>query len=346
MEAYQTGEEARLHPRVRLTALPSPLQRAERLEAALREGGSRPPRLYIKRDDLLSLAFGGNKIRNLEFALGAAIAAGATDVITGGRLQSNHCRLTAAACARLGLRAHLVLSGTEPAVSTGNLLLCRLLGAAITCTDSDNRALRDAAMREIAGRAARDGGRPYVVPVGGSDVAGAYGHLLAAHELLAQADALGERVAAVVLATATGGTQAGMLAGLRQAGSGAASGVARLDAFAVAKSAAELGPEVLRIANELAAAEGIESISASDVLIDDSMIGEGYGIPTAAGDAALALLGATEGIVADPVYTGKALAGLLAAIRRGGYGEDETVVWVHTGGAPALFASLLAGTPV
>lgn len=331
MESYQT--DAAGHPRVRLTALPSPLQRASRLEDALRGDDANPPRIYLKRDDLLSLAFGGNKIRNLEFAIGAALANGATDVITGGRVQSNHCRLTAAACARLGLRAHLVLSGSEPEVATGNLLLCRLFGAAITYTGTDDRSVREAAMRNIAAVVSREGGRSHTIPIGGSDAAGAYGHLLAAHEVLAQAEALGEGVSAVVLATATGGTQAGMAAGLRQAGSSA-----RVDAFAVAKSADELRPEVLRIANELAAAQGLAPFTADDIRIDDSMLGAGYGIPTAAADAAIALLGATEGVVADPVYTGKALAGLLDAVRRGAYGEDEAIVWVHTGGAPALFA--------
>lgn len=331
MESYQTGAAGRA--RVSLTALPSPLQRAARLEDALRDDGCRPPRIYIKRDDLLSLAFGGNKIRNLEFALGAALAAGATDVITGGRVQSNHCRLTAAACARLGLRAHLVLSGSEPGVATGNLLLCRLFGAAITYTGSDDRSVREAAMRDIDAAVVRHGRRAHVIPIGGSDAAGAYGHLLAAQEVLTQAEALGDSVSTVVLATATGGTQAGMLAGLRQAGSRA-----RIGAFAVAKSADELRPGVLRIANELASSEGIAPFVEEDVHIDDGMLGAGYGIPTAAGDAAVALLGATEGIVADPVYTGKALAGLLDAIRRGAYAEGDAIVWIHTGGAPALFA--------
>ncbi len=333
MEAYQTDEIA--HPRARLTALPSPLQRALRLEAALAREGARLPRIYIKRDDLLSLAFGGNKIRNLEFSLGAALAAGATDIITGGRVQSNHCRLTAAACARLGLRAHLVLSGSEPPVATGNLLLSRLFGPAIIYTNSDERAVRNAAMNEVVASLQATGQRPYTIPVGGSDAAGAYGHVLAVRELLAQAEGYGERIAAIVLATATGGTHAGMLTGLRQAGSDA-----RIDGFAVAKSAVELAPDVLRLANELAAGLDVQPFAAPDILIDGSMIGAGYGVPTAAGQEAIEILAAAEGVVADPVYTGKALAGLLARVRAGAYAANEAVVWVHTGGAPALFAEL------
>ncbi|HEY8171918.1 MAG TPA: pyridoxal-phosphate dependent enzyme, partial [Dehalococcoidia bacterium] len=191
------------HPRFRLTALPSPLERAERLEGALGGDATSVPRIYLKRDDLLSLAMGGNKIRNLEFVIGAALAAGTTDVITAGRQQSNHCRLTAAACVRAGLQAHLVLSGARPARFTGNLLLDDLFGAAIHFTGSDDREARAATIAQTAQRLSADGRRPFLIPVGGSDAVGALGHVLAAREIVQQCDSMGERPTAIVLATAT-----------------------------------------------------------------------------------------------------------------------------------------------
>lgn len=323
-------------PRLRLTALPSPLERMPRLEASLRgEGCASVPGLYLKRDDMLSLGLGGNKVRNLEFSFGAAVAAGATDVVTAGRAQSNHCRLTAAACARVGMTAHLVLSGDEPARATGNLLLDHLLGARVYFTGSDDRRVREARVAEIARGIEAAGGRPFAIPVGGSDAVGALGHALAAAEVLKQFDALNERLGAVVLATATGGTQAGMLAGLRALGCTAA-----VHGVAVAKSAAELAPEVRRIATDVAARIGGPAPVADEVLLSEATIGAGYGVPSAAGALAVELLARTEGVVADPVYTGKGLAGLLALVRDGAFKADASVVFIHTGGWPALFAEL------
>jgi len=324
-------------PRFRLTALPTPLDRAVRLEARLRSEGARPPRIYIKRDDLLSLAMGGNKIRNLEFSIGAAIEAGATDVVTLGRAQSNHCRLTAAACAKAGLRAHLVLSGARPRVSTGNLLLSELLGAQIHFTGADDRVHRDAMARAIAEVITRDGGRPHVVPVGGSDARGAIGNALAALEIARQLGEIDERLDAIALATATGGTQAGLIAGLRRLGLDAA-----VHGFSVHKRADEAIGEVHRLAEEVARLMGAGGIDRASVQIDDSQLGAGYGVPTSAGQAAIDLLARTEGLLADPVYTGKALAGLLAMIRAGRFEEDAAVAFIHTGGTPALFADLPA----
>ena len=322
-------------PRFRLTALPTPLDRALRLEARLRAEGARPPRMYIKRDDLLSLAMGGNKIRNLEFSIGAAIEAGATDIVTLGRAQSNHCLLTAAACAKAGLRAHLVMSGARPRVSTGNLLLSELLGAQIHFTGADDRVHRDAMARAIAEVITRDGGHPHVVPVGGSDAHGAVGHALAALEIARQLDEIGEGFDAIVLATATGGTQAGMIAGLRKLGLETV-----VHAFSVHRSADEAAVVVHQLAEEVARLTGAGGIDPALVRIDDSQIGAGYGVPSSAGRTAVELLARTEGLLADPVYTGKALAGLLAMIRADGFEEDAAVVFIHTGGTPALFADL------
>lgn len=332
-EAYQTLVPA--YPRFSLTTLPSPLERAERLERALRdEGCARVPRIYIKRDDLLSLGMGGNKTRNLEFQIGQALADGATDVVTAGRQQSNHCRLTAAACARAGLRAHLVISGWPPESETGNLLLDRLFGAKVYYTASDDRSRRTSWIDMLMGGfqmfESRNG---YFIPVGGSDVRGAMGHVLAAGELASQCHALGERPDAVVLATATGGTQAGLLCGLRKLGL-----PTRVMGFTVANSASELVSDVRRLVDGVAVEIGIAAPGSDNILVDESMLGGGYGVPTPESASAIEMLARTEGLVTDPVYTGKGFAGLLATVRAGAFGDDEMVVFIHTGGAPALFA--------
>jgi D-cysteine desulfhydrase family pyridoxal phosphate-dependent enzyme len=323
-------------PRVRLTELPTPLQRASRLEEALRDEGMRPPRIYIKRDDLLGLALGGNKIRNLEFSLGAAIADGATDVVTVGRAQSNHCRLTAAACARLGLRAHLVMSGDRPRVSTGNLLLSEMFGASIEFTGTEDRAAREGAAERIAEAVRTAGGRPFMLPVGGSDARGAIGHALAAMEIVAECAAIGADPRTLVLATATGGTQAGLLLGLAALGS-----TIVVRGFSVHKRASEARDDVARILHDAAEMIGM-NVERAVIEIDDSQLGDGYGVPSRAGDDAIAMLARTEGLVLDQVYTGKATAGLLAMVRTSRLQEAGDVVFVHTGGTPAVFADLPA----
>ncbi len=334
--AYQTFESP--YPRFALAALPSPLDRAERLEHSLRaEGCARVPRIYLKRDDLLSLALGGNKIRNLEFLIGHALAQGATDIITAGRVQSNHCRLTAAACARAGLRAHLIFTGARPAIAMGNYLLDGLFGAKTYFTGSDDRTSRAPWIDLFIESLPDFGRRPYLIPVGGSDARGAVGHALAVQELALQFDAIGERLTTIALATATGGTQAGMLAGLRKLGSDAC-----VRGFAVAKAADDLAIDVLAIANEVAAAIGGPAVMARDVAVDGAFLGAGYGIPSTAGATAIQMLARTEGVLADPVYTGKGFAGFLALVRSGTCSPNEAVVFIHTGGAPALFADLAA----
>jgi 1-aminocyclopropane-1-carboxylate deaminase/D-cysteine desulfhydrase-like pyridoxal-dependent ACC family enzyme len=325
-------------PRLRLTALPTPLDRASRLEAALRDEGVAPPRIYIKRDDLLSLAFGGNKIRNLEFSLGAARADGATDIVTIGRAQSNHCRLTAAACARAGLRAHLVMSGERPALARGNLLLSELFGAAVHFTGTEDRGVRDDTAARIRDDIAARGGRPVMLPPGGSDARGAVGHVIAAQEIVLQCEAIGEQPNAIVVATATGGTQAGLIAGLLMLAIEAA-----VYGFTVHRSVPDASLIVKDLANRLGALLGIDNRFEGDaILMDESQLGRGYGVPSAAGQAAIGMLARTEGLLADPVYTGKALAGLLAMVRAGSIPEDSSVVFIHTGGTPALFADLAA----
>jgi L-cysteate sulfo-lyase len=321
-------------PRFRLAAFPTPIDRLARLEDALRrEGVSSVPRIYLKRDDLLSLALGGNKIRNLEFLIGEALADGATDVITAGRQQSNHCRLTAAACALAGLRCHVVLNGKAPERETGNLLLTRMLGARIYFTQSDDRADRESWVRMVEMTPRMFGARSYVIPVGGSDARGALGHVLLGREVLEQTEALGEKPTTIMLASATGGTQAGLVAGIRKLES-----QVRVLGYTVANPADELAPKIVDVANQLAASLGTGAFGRDDVDLDDAQLGGGYGVHTEAGAAAIDILARTEGIVIDPVYTGKAFAGLLDAVRSRRYASEESVVFIHTGGTPALFA--------
>ncbi|MBI5289361.1 MAG: pyridoxal-phosphate dependent enzyme [Chloroflexi bacterium] len=332
-QAYQNVIPA--YPRFPLAHFPSPLHRAERMEAALRDAGcDRVPRIYLKRDDLLSLAMGGSEIRNLEFQIGEALAQGATDVVTTGRQQSNHCRLTAAACAKAGIRAHLVLAGMPPERFTGNLLLARLLGARIYFSGSDDSASGQAWIDNIAPAFSMlEGCVGYVIPEGGSDARGAVGHALGALELLQQCDAIGVRPTAIVLATSTGGTQAGMLAGLRKAGRDV-----RVVGFAVAKPAEELAADVRRLVDEVAAELGGPAVDAASVVVDGGEPGDGYGAGTAEAGAAIELLARSEGVLADPVHTGKGLAGLVSLIRDGSFTRDDAVLFIHTGGAITLFA--------
>jgi len=331
-EDYQTFLPP--YPRFPLATFPSPLERAERLEAALRaEGGFAVPGIYLKRDDVLSLGLGGNKIRNLEFLIGEALARGAANVVTVGRQQSNHCRLTAAACARAGLAAHLVFSGRRPAVLSGNLLLDDLLGAQLHFSDAEGSDWRARLAEDVGSELRAAGRRPYAIPVGGSDPRGALGHALAALELRDQFRAMDLELAAVVLATATGGTQAGLLAGLRTLRIGAS-----VHGFAVAKGAPELSEDIAGIASAIRRDLHGPDLTRDDIIVDGSMLGGGYGVPTEAAASAIRLLARTEGVFADPVYTGKAVAGLLALIRSGRFEERETIAFIHTGGAPALFA--------
>lgn len=321
------------YPRFPLAAVPSPLQRAERLEQALRDQrAASVPRIYLKRDDLLGLALGGNKIRNLEFLIGDALAQGATDVITAGRQQSNHCRLTAAACAKAGLRAHIVFTGTPPARPTGNLLLTKLLGGRVYYTGNDGRDLRQAWLNYLTPNFAMLGAQAYAIGVGGSSVRGVMGHVLLAGELMRQCDEIGIQPAAITLATATGGTQAGLVAGLRKLGR-----PVEVIGFAVAKSAGELADDVTALARDVGGEIGV-TVDAAAINVDGRALGGGYGEPTAEAQAAIELLARTEAVVADPVYTGKGLAGLLALIGEGRFASGDAVVFVHTGGAPALFA--------
>lgn len=316
-------------PRVRLFDAPTPLHPLPRLSEAL--GGR--AELWIKREDLGPLAFAGNKLRNLEFLLGAALAEGADTVVTSGRRWSNHCRLTAAAGARLGIAVHVVVSG-PPMEASANLALIRALGAEVHQAVSDGRAEREALVDQVAAAAAAGGHRARVIPVGGSEPAGAWGQVLAALEALSQAAAADALPDAIFLATATGGTQAGLLVGASVAAGDRAP--ARIAGVTVHPDPG-LRAKIEGLAAELAAMAGVV-LAADAVELDASQVGPGYGTPTRESAGAAELLARSEGILVDPIYGAKALAALIAAVRTGSLDGRRAIFW-HGGGLPALFES-------
>jgi 1-aminocyclopropane-1-carboxylate deaminase/D-cysteine desulfhydrase-like pyridoxal-dependent ACC family enzyme len=318
-------------PRYRLIEAPSPLVVAPRFSEAL--GGR--AEVWIKREDMLPIAFGGNKLRNLEFLVGAALADGADTLVTAGRRWSNHCRLTAAAGARAGLAVHLVLTGPRPLPGDegANQRLDELLGAHLHWTSAEDRAERAALMDRVAAEVRAAGGRPFVIGVGGSGPVGAAGQVLAGLELADQLGAAGIPEATVVLPSATGGTQAGLLAGLALG----APPACRVVGIAVATPAAELRPTIVGLLDGLEPLAGVRPRDDA-IELDDDQLGDGYGRPSAAADEAARLLARTEGILVDPIYTAKALAGLTARVREGQLGGP--IVFWHAGGTPGLFERL------
>jgi 1-aminocyclopropane-1-carboxylate deaminase/D-cysteine desulfhydrase-like pyridoxal-dependent ACC family enzyme len=315
-------------PRFPLLDGPSPLQALRRFSEALGGGVE----VWIKREDLLPLAFGGNKLRNLEFLVGAALAEGADTLVTSGRRWSNHCRLTAAAGAKAGLDVHLVLSGPPLAEPGANQRLDALLGATVHVAETDQRAAREALVERVTLDLRREGRQPYVVAVGGSGPVGAAGQVLAAIEAIGQARAAGVEPAAIVLPSATGGTHAGLAVGARLAGSDA-----RVIGVAVASPSDELRPAIEELLAGLEPMTGVV-VDPAGIELSDTERGPGYGIRTTGADAAAGLLARTEGIFVDPVYTAKALAGLTSRARDGRL--SGPVVFWHAGGTPALFEVL------
>jgi L-cysteate sulfo-lyase len=296
-------------PRISLATLPTPLQEAPRLRAAL-GGPGRCPKILIKRDDLTGLAFGGNKVRKLEFLVADALAQGATRLITAGAAQSNHARMTAAAARVAGLEATLVLTAPHAAPPVqGNLLLDRLLGADVQLIPTGSDEL--AAMEALAATLRERGERPYVIPVGGSNAIGVFGYVAATLELVGQLVAQGEAPRWLYYANGSRGTQAGLALGAKIYG----------------------------------ASYGVRGIAVSGGDLEKRQ--RALAIATPACLEAIALLARHEAIFLDPVYSAKALAGLIADIRAGALDPNEPVVFLHTGGTPALFAhaeTLVAAT--
>jgi 1-aminocyclopropane-1-carboxylate deaminase/D-cysteine desulfhydrase-like pyridoxal-dependent ACC family enzyme len=320
-------------PRARLATLPTPLERGPQLP-----GGAR---LWLKRDDLTGLGMGGNKARKLEFLCGAAVAEGARSLVTVGASQSNHCRMTAAAGAVLGLEVHLVLSGDRPEQPAGNQLLSALFGAQrhFTGAEESHWGELEIAREALADELTAAGANPYSIPIGGSTAVGAVGYAVAFVELMEQCEAVGVRPAAVVHTSSSGGTHAGLVAGRalwRELGHP----VPEVLAIGVAKGVNIGMPDITELAGATVELVGSKRsvIDRGDVRLDPDWMGHDYGIPTAAGDAAIRWAARHGGWVLDRVYSGKGFAGLVGNAEAGRWPDGSDVVFIHTGGMPTLFA--------
>ena len=311
-------------PRVELACLPTPLQEAKRLSEAL--GG---PQVFVKRDDLTGVAFGGNKTRNLEFRLAAAVASGADAVVMELDQQSNSARQTAGCCNRLGLATILVLEGSEPAEVQGNLLVDHLLGADIRFAPSREEQARIS--REAVAELRRAGHHPCLlndIPM--FDEGSAIAYLESTCEIL---DALAKRGLApdCLYMSSSGKGQAGQVLAQKLLGGFRVRGITATDEF-------DVPPRGAAIANRAARTLGLDvKVAPEDIVNDDAFVGDAYGTPSPAGNAAVRLFARMEGIILDPIYTGKAAAGMISHIRRGDFRREEVVVFVHTGGTPAIF---------
>ena len=313
-------------PRTSLGFFPTPIHSLPNLSARL--GG---PTLWVKRDDQTGLATGGNKTRKLEFLVADALQQRADTLITVGAPQSNHARQTAAAAAKAGLKSALVLRGAAPTDRTGNILLDDLIGAEILWAGT--RPLNEVAAAAAEELSAR-GQRPYVIPLGGSNPIGAAGYVAAMLEFVEQAKTSGARFDAIVFATSSGGTQSGLVLGAKLSGY-----ADRVLGISVDHRADQLVPLLVDLAN--ATAQHIRAaitFRAQDFEVNDRYLGGGYAVMGEAEREAIRLCAQTEGLLVDPVYTGRAMAGLIDLIRVGEFKPGQNVLFWHTGGTPALFA--------
>jgi len=310
-------------PRTHFAHLPTPIEEMPRLSEAL--GG---PRLFIKRDDQTGLAFGGNKTRKLEFLVAEAQAQGARMLISAGAMQSNHCRQTAAAAARFGMECILVLNGQHPKKPSANLFLDFLFDADVVWVAE--RKDRDAVMQKTYETALTAGNQPYLVPYGGSSPTGALGYAFAVEELMQQ----GLKPDWIIFGTSSGGTHAGLTLGARLFKC-----EAKILGISIDEPVSALKKNVSALAT--AASEKLGNrieFGEDDVLANDEYCQAGYGVFGAQEREAISLFAGCEGLLLDPVYTGRAAAGMIDLIRKGVIGKDETVLFWHTGGQPALFA--------
>lgn len=309
-------------PRIVFAHLPTPVESLPRLSEALKG-----PQILVKRDDQTGLAFGGNKTRKLEFLLANAQQQGTDTLITTGAVQSNHCRQTAAAANKFGFACKLVLTGGKPEILSGNLLLFQLLGADVIWTERSNR---DLALESTFEEALREGKKPYLIPYGGSNSIGASAYAYALQELLDQ----NINPDWIVFATSSGGTQAGLVAGAHLFGF-----KGHILGISVDEQAADLKPRVAALAEETALLLGKgRSFSVDEIMVDDDYLGAGYGIIGEPEIESLRAFSHNEGLLLDPVYTGKAAAGMIDLISNGFFSRSQQVLFWHTGGTPALFA--------
>jgi L-cysteate sulfo-lyase len=319
-------------PRLHMAHLPTPLEPMENLTRLL--GG---PRLWIKRDDCTGLATGGNKTRKLEFLMGEALAEGADTIVTQGAVQTNHGRQTAAIATRLGMRCIILLERRVPTedpdyLRNGNVLLDRLFGAELR--DYPGGGDMNAELAPVAEEVRAAGGKPYLIPGGGSNPTGALGYVNCAMELLHQANERSLRVDYVVHATGSAGTQAGLVTGFEAMSSG-------IPVLGIGVRAPKPKQEenVHKLALAVAEKIGIEGgIGRERVITNCDYVGGGYGIPTAGMVEAVQLFARHEAILLDPVYSGKGAAGLIDLVRKGYFSKKDNVVFVHTGGSAGLFA--------
>ena len=319
-------------PRRTYTQAWTPLERLDNLSTAL--GG---PTVYVKRDDLLGLAGGGNKTRKLEFVVADALAQGADTLITTGAVQSNHCRLTLAAAAREGLKCRLVIEERVPGSynrnASRNNLLFTLLGAEKIVPVKGGTDLVTA-MENERDLLAAEGRKGYIIPGGASNALGALGYVACANELLQQSFEMGQQIDRIVCASGSGGTHAGLVTGML----GATSGIPVIGVSVRAQREAQES-KLWALANSIRDLLKVNmEVPRSAFNVVDDYVGEGYSIPTAGMVEAVRMFARLEGILLDPVYTGKAAAGLIDLIRRGTFRKDENILFIHTGGSPALFA--------
>lgn len=327
-------------PRVRMAHLPTGIEEMANLRTALFPE-SDGPRLLVKRDDNTGVAMGGNKVRQLEYYLGDAVAQGADTVLITSAVQSNYMRTCAAMAARLGLECHLQMEERVPKNdplyrTNGNVLLDKITGAHLHgYPDGEDETGADRAIEELAERLRSEGRKPYVIHLSpGHPPVGAVGYVDAARELLAQLDARGERVDRIYVGSGSAATHTGLLWGLRAFGS-----AIPVTGVCVRRPATQQGPRVRANLDRLSALlEHDPGFTEDDVVVTDVSLGPGYGRVTDPIREAIALAGSKEGLFVDPVYTGKVLAGMIAELREGIVGTGETALFIHTGGQPALFA--------
>lgn len=323
-------------PKATLIEQPTPIRRLSRLEDALGLP-EKNIQLFMKHEDAPALGAGGNKLRKLEFHLGHALAEQANVIITTGGIQSNHARLTAAACARLNLRCILVLSSPVPLSDddyqhSGNTLLNDLFGAEIQLVPPQTTAL--ALIQNISTELEQQGLKPYFMPTGGSTATGCLGYASAAQEIMVQEQTLGLSFSHVLLANGSSGTHAGLSAGFAFA-----QHEAKVKSYAVLTNRQDTRSQTQKLVAETLALLGQPTLAATLAIeVDDAQLGKSYGLPTDAMKAALRCLATTEGLLLDPVYSGKAFAGLLDDLSNGFFAEGSRLLFLMTGGTPALYA--------
>jgi L-cysteate sulfo-lyase len=328
-------------PRTPLCHQPTPIEAMPRLSAHL--GG---PNFFVKRDDCTGLASGGNKTRKLEFLVGDALDQGADMLVTQGAVQSNHVRQTAAAACRVGMKCHGLLErrvadAGDSYETTGNVFLDKMFGATLEFHPGGLDMNKEA--MAVTEQLRAEGHKPYFIPGGGSNEIGALGYAVCAQEIVDQTQSQGLHFDWLVMATGSTGTQAGLVAGLHALGSDLP-----VMGVSVRQPHARQVEAVLGLTQRTLAKLGAESIAADKIIVDDGYVGAGYGVPAASTLEALGLAAQLEGLLLDPVYTGKGFAGLIGLARQGFFKPTDNVLFLHTGGSAALFAyepTILAALP-